>query len=526
MNIFINTLIYHLPQAQKQVFNLMKFDSYSRFLKSSVYQECLDRENRGEGLQFSASQELDPNLRIEPLPSSVSADSSNVRSNSCTYDSVSNISSNFSSKLNIGNLQLELAALQNSNKTSTPKTSQPLRCKMRDSVHVGVGRKSENSVTNETVIEGKSSEEVHGCHIIAKHPSVTTLGAANGDSPEKTAEKSSNLTNADSSSIKIRNEKGRQLKKDCSEDIKLVSRVADRRSVFSMSDPSTFMKYLEEAFEHKNRKVSESSSPRSPPCITISPVGSSHPPEFSEDKTGTRTSLTSYQSEKKGHARSASSDNIISNLFVPTPLSGKQSKSVETGLAYDSLGLCVVDADLTRKLMESNNTPPPSKRKLHPQHAKLTKHPSGSLDTLFAVAKCAPEHHSMSSSSIFSRFFSSFRRDKKSQESISSAAPSPSLDTPKSRPKSFIHGNPRKHSFFSEDSDHWTSTETRQDRKLLSSRRKKHSKAHPVAENTEEKGADRERKGSVCPYLTTLEREKTSQAKKTYDVGGKLPEWL
>jgi len=45
----------------------MKFDSYSRFLKSGLYQECLDRENKGETLQFDASQDLDRNLRIRPL---------------------------------------------------------------------------------------------------------------------------------------------------------------------------------------------------------------------------------------------------------------------------------------------------------------------------------------------------------------------------------------------------------------------------------------------------------------------------
>lgn len=29
-------------QAQKQVFNLMKFDSYPRFLRSDIYRRCLE----------------------------------------------------------------------------------------------------------------------------------------------------------------------------------------------------------------------------------------------------------------------------------------------------------------------------------------------------------------------------------------------------------------------------------------------------------------------------------------------------
>lgn len=34
--------------AQKQIFNLMKFDSYPRFIKSDLYKECLLRELSGE----------------------------------------------------------------------------------------------------------------------------------------------------------------------------------------------------------------------------------------------------------------------------------------------------------------------------------------------------------------------------------------------------------------------------------------------------------------------------------------------
>ena len=57
-----------LSQAQKQVFNLMKFDSYSRFLKSTLYQECLDKESHGAALPFPGDETLDPLLRIYPLP--------------------------------------------------------------------------------------------------------------------------------------------------------------------------------------------------------------------------------------------------------------------------------------------------------------------------------------------------------------------------------------------------------------------------------------------------------------------------
>ncbi|XP_017775216.1 PREDICTED: regulator of G-protein signaling loco [Nicrophorus vespilloides] len=44
--------------AQKQIFNLMKFDSYSRFLKSELYKQCM----HGKSLQW----QFDPNLLLHP----------------------------------------------------------------------------------------------------------------------------------------------------------------------------------------------------------------------------------------------------------------------------------------------------------------------------------------------------------------------------------------------------------------------------------------------------------------------------
>ncbi|XP_034233546.1 regulator of G-protein signaling loco-like isoform X3 [Thrips palmi] len=52
-------------QAQKQIFNLMKFDSYPRFIKSELYKECLLREISGQELPFNGSTELDQGLKLE-----------------------------------------------------------------------------------------------------------------------------------------------------------------------------------------------------------------------------------------------------------------------------------------------------------------------------------------------------------------------------------------------------------------------------------------------------------------------------
>lgn len=50
-------------QSQKQIFNLMKFDSYQRFIRSDLYKTCVDAETRNLPLPYPAEQ-LDPMLRI------------------------------------------------------------------------------------------------------------------------------------------------------------------------------------------------------------------------------------------------------------------------------------------------------------------------------------------------------------------------------------------------------------------------------------------------------------------------------
>lgn len=49
-------------QAQKQIFNLMKFDSYQRFIRSDLYKQCLTAEQQKQPLPYPGNQ-LDPNLR-------------------------------------------------------------------------------------------------------------------------------------------------------------------------------------------------------------------------------------------------------------------------------------------------------------------------------------------------------------------------------------------------------------------------------------------------------------------------------
>ncbi|XP_021917974.1 regulator of G-protein signaling loco isoform X3 [Zootermopsis nevadensis] len=51
-------------QAQKQIFNLMKFDSYPRFLRSELYKECLVRELSGQELPCAGGDDLDAGLQL------------------------------------------------------------------------------------------------------------------------------------------------------------------------------------------------------------------------------------------------------------------------------------------------------------------------------------------------------------------------------------------------------------------------------------------------------------------------------
>ncbi|CAL4109978.1 unnamed protein product [Meganyctiphanes norvegica] len=55
---------FTFAQVQKQIFNLMKFDSYSRFLKSALYKEAEICDMRGHTLPYPGNETLDPDLRI------------------------------------------------------------------------------------------------------------------------------------------------------------------------------------------------------------------------------------------------------------------------------------------------------------------------------------------------------------------------------------------------------------------------------------------------------------------------------
>uniref|UniRef100_A0A1B0BG06 RGS domain-containing protein n=1 Tax=Glossina palpalis gambiensis TaxID=67801 RepID=A0A1B0BG06_9MUSC len=57
--------------AQKQIFNLMKFDSYPRFIRSNLYRSCLQAEEKGEPLPLSGDN-LDELFKIGFLPTNSS----------------------------------------------------------------------------------------------------------------------------------------------------------------------------------------------------------------------------------------------------------------------------------------------------------------------------------------------------------------------------------------------------------------------------------------------------------------------
>lgn len=67
--------------AQKQIFNLMKFDSYARFIRSDLYKNCIEAFNKNQPLPYPGEQ-LDLLLRTgltTPSVSSSSTSSSKVK---------------------------------------------------------------------------------------------------------------------------------------------------------------------------------------------------------------------------------------------------------------------------------------------------------------------------------------------------------------------------------------------------------------------------------------------------------------
>ncbi len=48
-------------KAQSQIFQLMKYDSYTRFLKSNMYKECIMNEMEGKSIPYSKLQQISLN---------------------------------------------------------------------------------------------------------------------------------------------------------------------------------------------------------------------------------------------------------------------------------------------------------------------------------------------------------------------------------------------------------------------------------------------------------------------------------
>jgi hypothetical protein len=43
-------------KAQSQIFQLMKYDSYTRFLKSNMYKDCIMNEMEGKSIPYTKQQ--------------------------------------------------------------------------------------------------------------------------------------------------------------------------------------------------------------------------------------------------------------------------------------------------------------------------------------------------------------------------------------------------------------------------------------------------------------------------------------
>lgn len=57
--------MFHSIQAQKQVFNLMKYDCYPRFLRSPYFRECLQAMQQNEQPPIAELTLNDPDLNID-----------------------------------------------------------------------------------------------------------------------------------------------------------------------------------------------------------------------------------------------------------------------------------------------------------------------------------------------------------------------------------------------------------------------------------------------------------------------------
>lgn len=62
---YVFVIEWLLPQAQKQVFNLMKYDCYPRFLRSTIYRQCVEALQNQQTPPIGEATLHDPDLNID-----------------------------------------------------------------------------------------------------------------------------------------------------------------------------------------------------------------------------------------------------------------------------------------------------------------------------------------------------------------------------------------------------------------------------------------------------------------------------
>jgi regulator of G-protein signaling len=114
--------------AQKQIFNLMKFDSYQRFIRSDLYKSCIDAEQKNTPMPY-ASENLDPLLCVSQMTTSA-----------CNINGSNN---NIASKL-----KKSLSNAEDRRRKSLLPWHRKSRCKSKDRDEENLSKKASTSSSN------------------------------------------------------------------------------------------------------------------------------------------------------------------------------------------------------------------------------------------------------------------------------------------------------------------------------------------------------------------------------------------
>ena len=509
----------------------MKFDSYSRFLKSGLYQECLERDTRGDCLQFSGDESLDPNLRIHSALSPPDNQNNNVSVRSSNSSiGLSDLGLNYKENISLhrnfsvipvtkGSVLInKMAKFDTRVMHSMGETASFNARATSCDTQVALAKFSHNSVMQIESSDARSNN-LNSCHsfttpinstdtmkCVRDNGLSTTINQVkNGDLSLDVEEERTEKIKCESLPTRVR--KVSVFAPQTAPNINLPRQIGTSVTVVDGANIKTKIFQGESTMQHAiTRNISKNSTSQSNEYTTENLATFTNSEEYGKYIDSVFGKLDLSENSKKSELDSTIRDSCE-----------KLDISDEPSSKYDSLGLAIADDNLSKHLILSN--------KAHHLRMNFSSYSGDEYNSLDNFSELTEAHTLPRSNGMFKSFFQSIRRSKNRNKSITGSLqklepPSPSLNRQRQKISLPEIINKEKGSpLVVKKNEDKKLVKVEPDSDTLSNIKNKKLSQTSVSVNRSASSVGEGAK--ICPYLVAMKREKSFHGikKKTYDVG-------